>query len=42
MTCYEGLKIDVIISQFGLHQLINKPSHLTGNSSSFIDLIFIS
>ena len=41
-TFYEGLKIDAITSQFGLHQLINEPTHLTGNSSSCIDLIFVS
>ena len=29
-------------SQFGLQQLINEPTHLTGNSSSCIDLIFTS
>ena len=39
---YEGLKIDAITSQFGLQQLINKPTHLTGNPSSCIGLIFTS
>ena len=41
-TSYEGLKIDAITSQFGLQQLINEPTHLTGNSSSCIDSIFTS
>ena len=41
-TTNEGSKIDGIASQFGLHQLINEPSHLTRNASSCIDLIFIS
>ena len=39
---YEGLKIDTTTSQFGLHQLITTPIHLTTNSSLYIDLIFIS
>ena len=39
---YERSKIDGIASQFGLHQLINKPTHLTRNTSSCIDLIFTS
>ena len=42
MTSYEDLKIDAITSQFGFKQLINEPIHLTGNSSSCIDLIFTS
>ena len=42
MYSYEGLKIDTITYQFGLQQLINKPTHLTANSFSSIDLIFIS
>ena len=41
-TSYEGLKIEAITSQFGLHQLINELTHLTGNSSLCIDLIFTS
>ena len=41
-TTYEGSKIDNIASQFGLHQLINEPTHLTRNISSGIDLIFRS
>ena len=42
MTSYEGLKIDAITPQFGLHQLISEPTHLTGNSSSCIDFVFTS
>lgn len=41
-TAYKGLKIDAITSQFRLQQLIIKPNHLTGNSSSCIDLILSS
>ena len=33
-------KIDAVTSQFGLQQLIKEPSHILGNSSSCIDLIF--
>ena len=39
---YESLKINTMTSQFGLQQLINKPTHLTANSSWCIDLMFIS
>ena len=39
---YEGLKIDAIAFQFCSQQLINEPTHLKGNSSSCIDLIFTS
>ena len=41
-TSYEGLNTDAVTSQFGLQQLIYEPTHLTGNSSSCIDLIFSS
>ena len=41
-TTYEGSKIDAVTSQFGLQQLIKEPSHILGNSSSCIDLIFTS
>ena len=41
-TTYEGSKIDDIASQFGLHQLINEPTHLTRNNSSCVYLIFTS
>ena len=39
-TTYEGLKINAFASQFGLQQLINELTHLTGNSSSCIAFIF--
>ena len=41
-TTYEGSKIDGIASQFGLHQLINEPTHLTRSTSSCINSIFTS
>ena len=37
----EGISIENITTQFGLHQMINEPPHIE-NSSSFIDLIFTS
>ena len=39
---YEGSKIDGITSAFGLQQIINEPTHIIGDSSSCIDLIFTS
>ena len=41
-TSNEGSKIDAITSQLGLQQLINEPTHLVADSSSCIDLIFMS
>ena len=41
-TSFEGSTIESITSQFGLHQLINKPTHLLQSSSSCIDSIFTS
>ena len=41
-TSFKGSTIKSITSQFGLHQLINEPTHLLQNSSSCIDLIFTS
>ena len=41
-TSVEGSNVESIISQFGLHQLINEPTHLSRNSSSYIDLLFTS
>ena len=38
----EGILIENITSQFGLHQIINEPTHILENSSSCIDLIFTS
>ena len=42
MNSYEDLKSDTITSQFSLQQLINEPTQLTANFSSYIDLIFAS
>ena len=36
----EGIRIDAITSSYGLSQLISDPTHILGNSSSCIDLIF--
>ena len=41
-TTYEGSKIDGLTSNFGLQQLIKEPTHIIGNSSSCIDLLFCS
>ena len=41
-TTTEGAKIEIIASQYGLHQIIDGPTHVLENSSSFIDLIFTS
>ena len=41
-TSFEGSTIESITSQFGLHRLINEPTHLLQSSSSCIDLIFTS
>ena len=38
----EGISIENVTLQFGLHQIINEPTHILGNSSSCIDLIFTS
>ena len=37
---YEGTRIDSITSQFRLEQLIHEPTHIIGEKSSCIDLIF--
>ena len=41
-TTTEGAKIEFVTSQYGLHQIINEPTHVLKNSSSCIDLIFTS
>ena len=41
-TTYEGSKIDAIMSQFSLKQLIQEPTHILNDSLSCIDLIFTS
>ena len=38
----EGISVENITSQFGLHQIINEPTHVLENLSSCIDLIFTS
>ena len=38
----EGISVEGITSQFGLHQIINEPTHILENSSSCIELIFTS
>ena len=41
-STFEGISVESITSQFGLHQIINEPIHILENSSSCIDLIFTS
>ena len=41
-TTYEGTRIDGITSQFELEQLIPEPTHIIGEKSSCIHLIFAS
>ena len=41
-TSCEGLQIDAVKPKLGLQQLFNELTHLTGNSSSCIELIFTS
>ena len=41
-STYEGSKIDVFTSTFGLQQINNELTHIIGDSSSCIDLIFTS
>ena len=38
----EGISVESVTLQFGLHQIINEPRHILENSSSCIDLIFTS
>ena len=39
---YEGMKLDCLAAEYDLKQVINEPTHLLKNSSSYIDLIFTS
>ena len=39
-TTEEGLKIENLLSQFSLSQVINKPTHISQNFNSCIDLLF--
>ena len=41
-TSREGSMIDAVTSNYGLRQLIQKPTHTLNSSSSYIDLIFTS
>ena len=41
-TSHESSIIDTVMSNFGLHQLIQEPTHIPNSSFSCIDLIFIS
>ena len=41
-TFHEGSMIDDVMSNYGLHQLIEKPTHILNSSFSCIDLIFSS
>ena len=36
----EGLKIETLLSQFSLSQVINEPTHISQNFNSCIDLLF--
>ena len=38
----EGNSVDTITKQYGLHQVIKVPTHILDNSSTCIDLFFIS
>ena len=42
ITSHEGSMIDAVTSNYGLHQLIQEPTHILNFSSSWIDLIFTS
>ena len=39
-TNFEGVTIEIVISQFGLSQIIKEATHILESSSSCIDLIF--
>ena len=39
-TNFEGITTENVISQFGLSQIINKPTYILESSSLCIDLIF--
>ena len=41
-STFEGIVVESITSQFGLHQIINEPTHILKNSSTCIDLVFTS
>ena len=39
-TTQKGLKIENLLSQFSLSQVINEPTHISQNGNSCIDLLF--
>ena len=39
-TTVEGIRLEVLTSLHGFHQLISEPTHLLPTSTSYIDLIF--
>ena len=41
-TTQEGHKIENLLAQFSLLQVINKPTHISQNFNSCIDLLFTS
>ena len=42
ITSHEGPILDAVTSNYGLHQLIQEPTHILNLSSSCIDLVFTS
>ena len=42
ITTFEGCKVDIATSQFGLSQIVKEPTHILSNSASCTDLIFTS
>ena len=42
ITTFEGCKIDIATSQFGLSQIIKEPTRILSNSASCIDSVFTS
>ena len=38
----EGISVENVASQLGLHQIIKEPAHILENLSSCIDLVFKS
>ena len=41
-TTQEGFRIEKLLSQFSLSQVINEPTHISQNFNSCVDLIFIN
>ena len=41
-STYEGSRMDGLVSNYALQQLLNEPTHRTRKSSSCIDLFFCS